>query len=133
MLRRISVPTWSWLLTALLITACGSDSSGGGGTSSGGSSGSASAGSSSSAGGSAGGSAQVDCAALCEHVHTLCSENTQIDALWLDVCRSACDARVKLTPKVAEAERACVENAPACSPAVICVASPPSGAGGSGG
>jgi len=66
----------------------------------------------------------VDCTAVCGHVKTLCSENSAISDVWVDACKSACDARAQLTPEVAELENACVMAAADCSAAVSCVASP---------
>lgn len=117
--------------------SCSSDS--GGGPASGGSSGDgqtsggsvsvggaaagAKAGSSSvSAGGSSG--VDVDCAAVCGHVKVLCADNGSISDVWVDACKSACDARVQLTPAVAELEQTCVMAATDCSASINCVASP---------
>ena len=72
-----------------------------------------------------GGSGQsVDCTAVCGHVKVLCKETNAISDVWLDACESACDARVKLTPAVAELEKSCVMAAADCSAAINCVASP---------
>jgi hypothetical protein len=56
----------------------------------------------------------VDCAAVCGHVGDLCAGRSDIDAIWLDVCRSQCEARVQLQPDVAALEAACVAAAPDC-------------------
>jgi len=75
--------------------------------------------------GTGGTSAQtVDCAGVCGHVKTLCSENNTISDVWVDACKSACDARVQLTPDVAELEQACVMAAADCSAAINCVTAP---------
>jgi hypothetical protein len=71
----------------------------------------------------------VDCPALCDHVATVCEGQANIDALWLDVCRSACMDRVQVLPSSAVAEQACVFAATDCTTAVLCVSSPPSGGG----
>lgn len=66
----------------------------------------------------------VDCAAVCGHVKTLCAENTTISDVWVEACTSACDARVQLTPDVAELEQACVMAAADCGAAINCVTAP---------
>lgn len=141
--RRATFAKWGVISTCwigLLALACGSSSDDGpasGGASPGGST-SASGGLPSASGGansagksgsenvgSGGSSGQtVDCAAVCGHVKTLCSENNAISDVWLDACKSACDARVQLTPDTAELEQACVMAAADCSAAVNCVATP---------
>lgn len=68
--------------------------------------------------------ATVDCAAVCGHVGDLCAGRSDIDAIWLDVCRSQCAARLRLEPDVAALEAACVAAAPDCNAAVTCVATP---------
>lgn len=68
--------------------------------------------------------ASVDCAAVCAHVKALCPDNAAISDVWLDVCESACDARVQVAPDTAALEQTCVMAAPDCSEAVNCVASP---------
>jgi hypothetical protein len=131
------------LPTMLLLTAAGClgglalscSSSSDGGPASGGSShgGSTSASGGTSAGGNPGsgsgnfgGSAgqTVDCAAVCGHVKSLCAENNTVSDTWVSACKSACDARVQLSPDVAELEQACVMAAADCSAAINCVASP---------
>lgn len=73
---------------------------------------------------SGGNGSVVDCGAVCARVKTLCPDNAAIDSVWLDACKSACNARVQLTPSVAQLERSCVMNATDCSASVVCVASP---------
>jgi hypothetical protein len=66
----------------------------------------------------------VDCAAVCGHVGDLCAGRSDVDATWLDVCRSQCQARMQLEPDVAALEAACVAAAPDCNTGVTCVATP---------
>jgi hypothetical protein len=66
----------------------------------------------------------VDCAAVCGHVGDLCAGRSDVDATWLDVCRSQCQARMRLEPDVAALEAACVAAAADCDTAVTCVATP---------
>jgi hypothetical protein len=130
---------FTWLLflslscLGALTLSCGGDSDDGppsGGASNGGStnaSGGAAAGGKPSGGssGTGGGSAQtVDCAAVCGRVKSLCEESNAVSDVWVDACKSACDARVQLTPDVAELEEACVMAAADCRTAIACVASP---------
>ena len=95
-----------------------------GGSASGGAS--ASGGRSTTGGTSTGGSAgaAVDCAAVCAQVSALCPGRTDISEIWLDACRTACNARVQLRPDLALLEKTCVESAPTCNDAVACVANP---------
>jgi len=130
-----------WLLSGtvcfgVLALSCGSGSdapaSGGaanggaanGGATNGGASngGATSSGGTSSVGESSG--QAVDCAEVCGHVKVLCTENSAIGDVWVDACKSACDARVQLTPNVAELERACVTAAADCNAAINCVVMP---------
>lgn len=118
------------LLAACAVAGLGCSDDGAEPEESGGSSGagnSAGAGGSSSSGGGSGGTsgaASVDCAALCERVRTLCPGEPEISELWLDACRSSCDARVQVAPEIAEREQRCVDEATACDVAVLCVAAP---------
>ena len=66
----------------------------------------------------------MDCQALCGRVEILCIDRTDINDVWLDACRSACDARVRVAPSTAELEQRCVGEAATCNAAVTCVASP---------
>jgi hypothetical protein len=66
----------------------------------------------------------VDCAAVCGHVGDLCAGRSDVDATWLDVCRSQCGARLQLEPDVAALEAACVAAAADCNAGVNCVATP---------
>jgi len=83
-------------------------------------------------GGSGGRAAEVDCAAVCERVRTLCEGQSTIDDNWVDVCTRACEIRVEVAPETAVLERDCVNAATTCTVAVLCVSSP-GGTGGSGG
>ena len=126
---RLAVLAGLWLLAPACSSGDDDDSNSGvGGTgASGGSSaagGTAAGGSTSGAGGSGGQSPVVDCRALCDHVATVCAGQSTIDANWLDVCRSACDVRVQVAPDTAVLEKTCVDGAPDCTEAVLCVASP---------
>lgn len=96
----------------------GGSTSSAGGASAGGKSGSGTSGSAGNLGGT------VDCGAVCGQVKVLCAENSAISDVWLSACQSACDARVQLTPDVAELERSCVAAAANCDAAVMCVAAP---------
>jgi|SRR6478735_720872 len=128
---------WPLLALATLTaetSACsgtGSDDSGGGSANAGSPGGSGGAVAGNSAGGQATGgtsgsspSGMVDCEAVCAHVKTLCSERAEIDDVWLSACKSACDARVQLTPDTARLEQTCVDAAVTCNASIACVATP---------
>jgi hypothetical protein len=66
----------------------------------------------------------TDCTAVCGRVQELCSGRPEIDDLWLDACRSQCQARVQLEPDVAALESSCVIAASVCDTAVTCAATP---------
>ncbi|HEY4188295.1 MAG TPA: hypothetical protein VGP07_24690 [Polyangia bacterium] len=72
----------------------------------------------------AAGAGPVDCAAVCGQVGDLCAGRSDIDAAWLDVCRSQCQTRLQLQPDVASLEAACVGAATTCDTGVTCVATP---------
>ena len=72
--------------------------------------------------GDAGGdAATVDCPATCAHVAAVCEGQSNIDATWLDVCRSACMDRLQIIPDSALREQTCVFAATDCTTAVLCV------------
>lgn len=66
----------------------------------------------------------VDCTAVCGHVKALCVDNSAISDVWLDACKTACEARVQVAPDIARLEQTCVSAAADCSASIVCVASP---------
>ncbi|HYP78246.1 MAG TPA: hypothetical protein VER12_19870 [Polyangiaceae bacterium] len=125
----------AWLLLALapltgLANACSSASSddhSGAGSANGGSAGVAGsdvAGNQAAAGTSGESRPGTDCEAVCARVKALCPDRVDIDPTWLSACKSACDARVRLTPDTARLEQTCVQAAATCNASIICVATP---------
>jgi hypothetical protein len=66
----------------------------------------------------------VDCASLCATVGQLCAGRSDIDSVWLDACRTQCNARLQLEPSVAALEASCVGAASTCDVGIACVATP---------